>query len=59
VQNLDPDAVMEKSCARRESNSAHKSQQMMKMPLAEHDNVVETFSPDEMVNGERKSSIFA
>jgi hypothetical protein len=32
---------------------------MMKMPLAEHDNVVETFSPDEMVNGERKSSVFA
>jgi hypothetical protein len=50
---------MVKSCARRKSNSAHKSQQMMKMPLAEHDNVVETFPPDEMVNGERKSSIFA
>jgi hypothetical protein len=32
---------------------------MMKMLLAEHDNVVETVPPDAMVNGQRKSSIFA
>jgi hypothetical protein len=46
---------MVKSCARRKSNSAHKSQQMMKMPLAEHDNVVETFPPDEMVTANVKA----